>query len=302
MKPKLKIIITMLIWGSMGVIVRNINLPSGEIALGRGMIGLLFLFVLCFLFKKKISISSIKKNKGLLITSGIVLGVEWIFLFEAFKHTSIAIATVVYYLAPIFITIMSHYVLKEKLSMIKIISSIAALIGLIVVSGIFDKSQKDLGNGIGILFAALAAIAYAGFTMFNKLTKNLDSMDSTMVQLGISCLVLIPYTIFAGKTTNITFEWRSLGFLIILGTMHTGLAFWLFFSSIKETNVQTVAVLSYLDPVTAIIVSAIVLNERLGVVEIVGVFIILGSAIVSELFENIRLTDRKRLYPVKRGA
>ncbi len=281
MKAKIKIITAMLTWGSMGIFVRHINLPAGQIAFIRGIIGLSFLLAVSLLLKKPILKKELANNKWILIASGIILGANWIFLFEAYKHTTIAIATLSYYLAPIIIAIVSPLIFKEKLTFIKGVCCIAALIGLAFVSGVFETSSQGAGNGLGILFGIAAAISYASLTLMNKCIKGLSSMDATIAQFGISSIMLIPYILLNDYPLDIILDWKTVILLIILGVFHTGLAFWLFFSAIRDLKAQTIAVFSYLDPVTAVLMSALLLNEKIGLIQIFGAFIFLGSAFVS---------------------
>ncbi len=297
MKAKIKIIAAMLIWGSMGLFVRNINLSSGEIALIRGVTGVSFLLVLCSILRLHITSRALVDYKLLLIASGIALSANWIFLFEAYKHTTIAITTLSYYLAPIIITVLSRLVLKEKLTVIKVICIITALVGIAFVSGVYTGSHQDRGNGLGIIYGVAAAISYASLTLMNKFIKSLTSIEATIAQLGVASMVLLPYTLLTRNSTDIILEGQTVILLITLGIIHTGLAFWLFFSAIKDLKAQTIAVLSYIDPVTAIALSALLLNENLGLAQIFGAFLILGSTLTSEILGNCNSIGRKNKIP-----
>jgi drug/metabolite transporter (DMT)-like permease len=298
MKAKIKIIIAMLTWGSMGVLVRQINLPSGLIAFIRAMIGLVFLITVSVALKKPFPKKELAKNKWRLLASGIVLGANWIFIFEAYKHTTIAIATLVYYIAPILIVLISTVILKEKLTFIKVVLMMASLVGLAYVSGALGSAQIAKGNGLGILFGFAAAIAYASFTIMNKNIKGLSSMDTTMAQFGISSVLLLPYTLLNEKTTGfLSIHWNVVLMLLILGIVHTGIAFWLFFSAIRELKAGTIAGFCYLDPITAVILSALFLHEKLGVSQILGACIVLGSAFLSGYVaetKTLRIQDHLR--------
>jgi RarD protein len=297
MGARQKIIAAMLIWGSMGLLVRNIPLPSGEIALVRGGIGVFFLVTVSFLMKTPLARRELIHNQPVLLASGIALGVNWILLFEAYQHTTIANATLSYYLAPVIITVLSRLVLKEKLTVIKGICILAALTGLALVAGVFTAAPPTAGHNLGILYGVAAAVAYAGFTLLNKFLKGLTSLAATIAQLGVATIVLLPYTLFAGNATAVI-AGRTVLLLIILGIIHTGLAFWLFFSAVKDLKAQTVAVFSYIDPVTAIILSACLLDEKMGPVQILGACLILGSTLLSEICGsfNLRIVAHK---PVK---
>ena len=286
MSAKLKISAAMLIWGSMGILVRDIHLPSAEIALVRGVIGVLFLLAVSLIMKSPVSQSGLAHNKLLLIASGAALGANWILLFEAYRHTTIANATLSYYLAPVIITVLSRLVLKEQLTVTKGICIIAALTGLALIAGIFTAALPTPGNGLGIMYGAAAAVAYAGFTLMNKFLKGLTSIAATIAQLGVAALVLLPYTLLTGNAAAVS-AGRTVLWLAILGIIHTGLAFWLFFSAVKDLKAQTIAVFSYIDPVTAIVLAAALLNEKMGPAQILGAALILGSAFCSEIFGNL---------------
>ncbi len=140
MNAKLKLIVSMLIFGSMGIFVRNIALPSGVIALVRGGVGVLFLLLICALTRTPVSLKAIKRNLPLLLCSGAALGANWIFLFEAYRHTTIAVATLSYYFAPVLITMASPFLFKEKLTGKKLACMMASLIGMALVSGVMGSS------------------------------------------------------------------------------------------------------------------------------------------------------------------
>ncbi len=285
MNAKLKLIVSMLIFGSMGIFVRTIGLPSSITALARGGIGVLFLFLLCVLTKTRISPKAMKQNLLLLLCSGAALGANWIFLFEAYRHTTIAVATLSYYFAPVLITAASPFVLKEKLTGGKLGCMAASVLGMALISGVIG-SGSALDGGIGVLFGLAAAASYAGFTLMNKFTKELNALDATIAQLGIATIVLLPYTLLTQNVSGIHLQAKSVLFLVVLGVIHTGLGFWLFFASIQQLKAQTAAMLSYIDPITAILFAAIFLRERMEMVQIAGACLILGAAVLSERFSS----------------
>lgn len=290
MSAKLKLIASMLIFGSMGIFIRNIPLPSGVIALMRGGIGMLFLLLVCAVTKTHVSFKAIKSNLPLLLCSGAALGVNWIFLFEAYRHTTIAVATLSYYFAPVLITAASPLVLKEKLTGLKVACMAASVLGMALVSGVMGVKGA---SGMGVLFGLLAAASYAGFTLMNKFLKQIASLDATIAQLGVATFVLLPYTLLNGDLSHIQLEASGAMFLIVLGVVHTGLGFFLFFSSIQKLNAQSAAMLSYIDPVTAILLASVFLRETMGPGQIVGACLILGAAFLGERLGNLRLKDGK---------
>lgn len=286
MSAKLKIISSMLIWGSMGLFVKNIDLSADQIALFRGVIGVFFLLGVSLVWKMYISQTELLRNKKLLIASGVALGTNWIFLFEAYKHTTIAIATLSYYLAPIIVVALSSLILNEKLTHIKVLCMGTALTGLGFVSGMLPSAHQSTGSGLGILYGLAAAVSYASITLMNKFIKGPTSIETTVAQLGIASMVLLPYTLFTSSFIGIIVDGQSVLLLLTLGMIHTGLGFWLFFSAINSLRAQTIAVLSYIDPVTAIVLSTLLLKEEISSVQLVGAGLILGATFISEVSDT----------------
>lgn len=284
--PKLNVIISMIIFGTIGIFVRHIPLSSSAIALSRAIIGTLFLLAILIIKRSKTSFKDLRKNLIYLILSGTLIAVNWIMLFEAYRYTSVAVATVCYYLAPIFVLIASPIILKEKLTVIKTISIFTALIGAIFVSGVFQSGTDANINIKGILFGIIAAIFYAGVIILNKKIKGLKAFDITILQLAVSAIVLLPYTLLTSKIEASAFTSNTVILLIIVGIVHTGIAYTLYFSSIKALKAQTVAIFSYIDPVVAIFLSIALLGEKLDVLSIIGSIMILSATVISEFINT----------------
>lgn len=282
--PKLKLITAMFIFGTIGIFVKYIPLPSDIIALSRGLIGTLFLLLIILINKKSISIDSIKNNIYILFFSGIALGFNWILLFEAFKQTGVAIATLCYYLAPIFVLILSPFILRETLNLTKKLCVIAALIGIVLVSGVLQGDVNEIGI-TGIILALCAATLYASLILMNKFLKNISGETSTIIQLAVASLVLLPYTVCMENIEAIP-EVSTILLVITVGIIHTGIAYYLYFSSIKELKAQTIAIFSYIDPVVAIILATLLLDEAMTIYNTIGAILILGSTLISELSEK----------------
>lgn len=278
---KVRITASMAVFGSMGLVVRSIGLSTCAIALARGALGAAFLFVLLALTGRRVSWRAIRDNLGLLALSGALLGVNWIFLFEAYRRTTIQLATLSYYLAPILILAASPLVLKERLTVRKAACVLAALLGMALVSGI--GAGGGAGRFGGILFGLCAAVCYAGMTMANKFLKDVSPMEATMAQLAVSAAALLPYALITGSLSFAGAGPKDAALLIALGVAHTGLAFFWFFSSVRDLPAQTVAMFSYIDPATAILLSALFLRERLTAPQALGACLILGAALAGEL-------------------
>lgn len=287
MKDKLKFISTMLIFGTIGMFVKNINLSSIDIAFLRAVIGCFFLMCAGFFMKQKIAFHLIKKNIWLLLLSGTALGLNWILLFQSYKYTTIANATLSYYFAPMFVMILSPLVLKERLTLTKITCIITAILGLFLILNTNNTvSIMPYNHVIGIIYGISAAVLYASVMLMNKFIKDLSGFETTLVQLFIASLVLLPRVILNSSIQLSSLNMQSLAFILIVGVIHTGLAYLIYFTSMKEIKGQTIAILSYIDPITAVFISAVFMGESITYLQIIGGVLILGSTFISEKSEN----------------
>ncbi len=273
-------IIAMLIFGSIGLFIRNIELSSGQIAFVRGITGCIFLLAACPVLKQTLSTKAIRSNLLLLLISGAAIGFNWILLFQAYKYTSIANATLSYYFAPVFVIFLSPIFLKERLTKTKVFSILAAILGMFLVVGIGGETGKN--NIIGICYGISAAILYAGVVIVNKFLKGLSGIETTLIQLGAASLVLLPYILISEKVQILSLDKKSLLLLIIVGIIHTGLAYLFYFTAMRKLSGQTIAIFSYIDPVSAILLSSLILGERMTLVQILGGILILGATFISE--------------------
>ena len=288
-KEKLFLTLSMSIFGTIGIFRKYIPLPSGTVAAFRGYIGVLFLILVFLLKRKKPDISAIKNNFILLILSGAFIGFNWILLFEAYNFTSVATATLCYYMAPVIVTLVSPIVLKERLTPVKLICIFTSLLGMALVSGILDSDQSSSSGFKGILLGLGAAVFYASVILLNKKIKNIDSMDKTSLQLFFASSVILPYIFIAESVAPADiFSPKTLIFLLIVGVVHTGFAYTLYFGSVGALPAQTVAIFGYIDPVLSVVLSAIVLNEKMTLLGIIGALLILGSTLFSEIYPYLK--------------
>ena len=276
------LIASMCIFSTIGIIRKFIPLSSSIVALARAVIGAFFLLVVIGFRKKPVRMPSGKKNLILLLLSGIALGANWILLFESYNHTSVATATLCYYLAPILVILASPLVLKETLTLRKGICAGVALLGMILVSGVTDGGLGGVEDWKGILCGLSAAVLYATVVLLNRMIDPMDAFDKTFAQLAISAVTLIPYVLLTENISALQIDSMGLILLAVAGIVHTGIAYSLYFNSISQLPAQTSALLSYIDPIFAVLLSVIVLHEPMTIAAGIGAVMILGAAFVSE--------------------
>lgn len=277
------LVTSMLIFGSIGLFVRYISLPSSVIAFVRALIGLAFLLCVIVIKKTQLSWAAIQKNLLILIFSGAAIGFNWILLFESYRYTSVAVSTLCYYMAPVIITFLAPFILKEKVSVTRILCTLIALIGVALISGILNGTPMASGEIKGILFGLGAATLYASAILLNKHLRCIEAMDRTICQMAVAAIVLIPYNFVTCELGAIALKPITLFLLLIIGIIHTGLAYYLYFGSMEDLSGQTIAITSYVDPVVAVIISALLLREPFDIFTVLGAIAILGAAVISEL-------------------
>lgn len=281
-KSKLSLILSMFIFGTIGIFRRFIPLPSSILAMARGAIGVVFLLIFMAVKKEKLNFKEIKDKILLLCISGVLIGFNWILLFEAYNYTTVATATLCYYMAPVFVIIASPFLFREKLTLKKILCVIIALVGMVLVSGVIETGFSGAGEFKGVLLGLGAAALYASVVLMNKKTAGVPIYTKTVIQLGSAAIVLLPYTLLTENFAELAFEPLTIVMLLIVGVVHTGWSYALYFGSMDNLKAQTVAIFSYIDPVVAIILSALILNEEMSIFGIIGAVLVLGSTMVSE--------------------
>ena len=275
----------MTIFGTIGIFRKYIPLPSSLLALARGIIGTAFLLLLVLVIKRdKLSTEAIKRNLGFLVVSGAFIGFNWILLFEAYQYTTVATATLCYYMAPVIVVLVSPFLFKERLTPLKALCVAVALAGMVFVSGIPQSGFGGISELKGILLGLGAATLYAIVVILNQYIKDISAYDKTIMQLGTAAIAILPYTLLTENFADITFTPVAVCMLFFVGIVHTGIAYTLYFGSMSGLKTQTIALFSYIDPVVAIILSAVILQENIGLWGVIGAVMVLGSTMVSELF------------------
>ncbi len=275
------LILSMLIFGTIGIFRKYIPLPSGMLAMLRGFIGAAFLLALLRLRGQRLDGVTIRRCFFSLVLSGALIGLNWILLFEAYQYTSVAVATLCYYMAPILVILLSPLLLKERLTWRKGACVLVALIGMVLVSGVLTTGIPAKAEALGILLGLGAAALYAGVILMNKRLADVGAYDKTVLQLAAAGAVLLPYVLMtpadAGAVTPLVVL-----LVAVVGIVHTGIAYALYFGSMGKLPAQTVALYSYIDPVTAIILSLLIFKEPMGLAGAIGAALILGAAFISD--------------------
>ncbi|MBE6662772.1 MAG: EamA/RhaT family transporter [Ruminococcaceae bacterium] len=277
---RLMLIASMAVFGTIGLFVRRIGVPSGELALYRAILAVLLLGGVLLVGRQRIHFAELKKELLLLFVSGAAMGINWILLFEAYKYTTVSVATLSYYFAPVIVTAVCPILFKERLGGKQILCFGMSTLGLVLIVGANGGAGSNL---VGILFGLSAAVFYATVVILNKFIRNVTGLQRTFLQFLSAVVVLLPYVLMTGGFTLTSLDGVRWGYLLVVGLLHTGVTYCLYFSSLKELPGQESAILSYIDPLVAVLVSVALLGEPMTLWQVVGGSLILGFTLWNEI-------------------
>ncbi|MDO4815016.1 MAG: DMT family transporter [Bacillota bacterium] len=280
-KSYVKYLLSVLIFGSNGIIASCIALNSYEIVLCRSALGGLALVLICLLTKGKMHFRDEPRQAIFVLISGMAMGGSWMFLYEAYSQVGVGVASLLYYCGPVIVMALSPLVFREKLTVPKIVGFLAVIIGVVLING----TDREEINPWGIFCGIMGAVLYALMLITNKKATKIVGLENSMLQVTSALLVVGVYVLIKqGFSMQIERgDWLP---IIVLGVVNTGLGCYFYFSSIDYLPVQTVAVCGYIEPLAAVVFGAIILHESMDALKILGAVLILGGAMFAELYKT----------------
>ena len=282
-KAFLKYISALLLFGLNGIVASHIPLNSYEIVFLRTIIGSILLIILFLIGKGKFHIKKHKKDTVFIALSGIAMGTSWMFLYEAYQKIGVSLSSLLYYCGPVIVMILSPIIFNEKLTVPKVLGFVTVLVGIFLVNG----NAVGKSNPWGLFCGAMSAVMYFFMVTLNKQSKNISGMENSVIQLAVSFLTVAVFTgIKQGFIINVPED--AWAWILILGVLNTGVGCYLYFSPLAKLPVQTVAVCGYLEPLSAVVFAALLLGEKMTVIQIIGAICIIGGAMIGELVKSKR--------------
>ncbi len=283
-KAFIKYISALLLFGLNGIVASHIPLNSYEIVFLRTLIGSVLLVALFLFSKGKFHIKTFKKDTLFIVLSGIAMGTSWMFLYEAYQQIGVSLSSLLYYCGPVLVMILSPLIFREKLTAPKVLGFITVLVGIFLVNGNAVDGNSDMW---GLFCGAMSAVMYFFMVTLNKQSKNISGMENSVIQLVVSFLTVAVFTgIKQGFIINVpatAWVW-----VLVLGIVNTGIGCYLYFSPLSKIPVQTVAICGYLEPLSAVVFAALLLGEKMTIIQIVGAACIIGGAMFGELIKPKR--------------
>ena len=280
-KAFIKYISALLLFGLNGIVASHIPMNSYEIVFLRTLIGSILLIALFLIGKGKFHIKEYKKDTLFIVLSGVAMGTSWMFLYEAYQQIGVSLSSLLYYCGPVIVMILSPLIFREKLTAPKLFGFATVLVGIFLVNG---NAPQSSSNPWGLFCGAMSAVMYFFMVTLNKQSKNISGMENSVIQLVVSFLTV---AVFMGIKQGFVLDVpvSAWGWILVLGIVNTGIGCYLYFSPLAKLPVQTVAVCGYLEPLSAVVFAALLLGEKMTVIQIVGAVCIIGGAMIGELIK-----------------
>lgn len=289
-KPYFKYILSLLLFGSNGVVASFITLKSAQIVLLRSLIGSGMLVALFLLLGQRFSFIKQKRDVAFLALSGLAMGADWLLLFESYKLIGVSLTILINYLGPAIVVALSPFIFREKLTWQKVLALVIAMSGVFLISG---RAALQGLNLWGLFLALASAFAYALMILANKMTKTISGLENASLQLCFATITVILYTALTGGF-SIKMASGDLVPMLWIALVNTGFSCYLYFSSIGKIPAQSVAITGYAEPLFAVMLSALVLREVLMPIQVLGAILILGGALFGE-FARTKKPSRRTL-------
>ena len=292
-KANEKYLLSLVLFGSNGIVASMIDLPSVLVVFARVSLGAALLVALALLSRdarKNLQAPTHRRQALHLFVSGAALGAAWLFLFESYRYIGVGVASLLFYCGPVIVMALSPFIFKTRLTAPKLCGFAAVILGAFLVVG------QGLGNGIapmGLLLGGMSAIMYAVMVIHSKKVSDIKGIESSAIQLlGSLCAVAVymAASTTAGSLAHPTaMQLANLNIpaVLCIGLVNTGFGCYLYFSSMGELPVTRVAVCGYLEPLSAVVLSALLLGEAMTAANVLGACLILGGALYSELGEKL---------------
>ncbi len=280
MKFYLMFVAAMLIFGSNGVFASMLEMSGAQLVLLRTLIGGAVLLIIILISRSRTPKEVLLREKWRLLFAGVCLGANWALLFEAYNLMNVSLATLTYYTAPVLVLVLAPLVLKERQNGLAYLGMAVVIVGMLLVVG------TDFGEGgvsaTGLIVGLGSAVFYAMLMLVNKQITGVSGLNLTFIEIVIAAVILLPYVFATSGGVPLPTDARGIFELLFLCTVNTGFACWLYFSSMNRLPAKAVALMGYFDPVSALIFSAVFLDERLSGVQLAGAVLVLAGALVGQ--------------------
>lgn len=269
---------SLLLFGFNGIVASHIPLDSTHIVLLRSLLGSMSLLAFFFLSGHRFSFTGRGQDVLLICLSGAAMGASWMLLYEGYQRIGVATASLLYYCGPVIVMALSPLFFREKLTYVKLIGFSAVCAGIVLINGLSGEAL----NVIGCICGIGGAVFYAVMLILNKKARSVDGMENSLLQMLSATATTVLFLLCREQLSFSVTKGRVWLWILLLGLVNTGFGCWCYFSAIGALPVQTVAVCGYIEPMSAVVFSALLLREHMTPPQLLGAVLIVGGALFAE--------------------
>ena len=269
---------SLLLFGFNGIVASHIPLDSTHIVLLRSLLGSMSLLAFFFLSGHRFSFTGRGQDVLLICLSGAAMGASWMLLYEGYQRIGVATASLLYYCGPVIVMALSPLFFREKLTYVKLIGFSAVCAGIVLINGLSGEAL----NVIGCICGIGGAVFYAVMLILNKKARSVDGMENSLLQMLSATATTVLFLLCREQLSFSVTEGHVWLWILLLGLVNTGFGCWCYFSAIGALPVQTVAVCGYIEPMSAVVFSALLLREHMTLPQLLGAVLIVGGALFAE--------------------
>ncbi|MGH2785645.1 MAG: DMT family transporter [Actinomycetota bacterium] len=267
-----ELIVCGLLWGSIGVLVKEIDVGAAVTVFFRLALGAASV-VAVWALRGRLSELRIVRDRGLVLMSGLTLAFHWVVFFEAYKRLPVATTILIVYVGPVLIAAFAPAVLGERLERGTMYALALSIGGIALIA----VPATGSGDAWGYLAAGAAALTFAVLVLtLKRVSPEVPAQAIVAWQLGIAAVAVSPFLIDASAREIV----RAAPTLLTLGIVHTGLSGILYVGALQIIKAQHASILVYLEPVTAVLWAWGVLGEQPELATIAGGLLIIAAGLI----------------------
>jgi drug/metabolite transporter (DMT)-like permease len=292
----LQLTIAMALSGTIGYFVLASGQPAVNVVFARCLIGSLCLIAYCLYAKLFRKARLDARNLVLLGIVGLAIVLNWLALFNSYQYASIGVTTTIYHVQPFIVFFAGAVLFKEGISKPRLMWLLVAFTGVVLI-GDPETQQIALSGSYlsGCGLALVAAALYAVATLASKRIKDVPPHVIALFQMLIGVVVLAPFSDFSRLPTT-AWQWNC---LVILGVVHSAVMYILIYAAYLQLPTATIAILSYIYPVVAVIVDYVAFGHVFSALQLTGGVLILVAGLCGtlnlNLFALLRVRQQARM-------
>jgi DME family drug/metabolite transporter len=282
----LLIVLSALLWGTVGVAVKAIYGLADTNPLSIGFLRLaisvpaLFLAGWLVLGGRMFRVVR-RRDLAIMLLLGVMVALYQVCYFGAIAQVGVAIAVLVTLCtAPVLVALLSLWLFREKLTSNLMLALACALLGTVLLVSVQPNTAGVQSNtAIGVLLALGSAFGYAVITLCSRLLAGrYHPLQSLTIGFGTGAIILLPFALLSGFVIS----YPVVGWLLLLylGLIPTVLAYVLFLSGLRYTTATAASITTLLEPMTSTLLAGLFFKEQLGLFGLLGGILLLGSIVL----------------------